>query len=65
MSSEGNSEFWRPSGPSCWFVQLLVPESRMFSDPDTVRAGPPGPRKLWIFFGSGEGNFSESPCEVP
>ena len=46
MSSEGNRDFFCPSGPTCWLVQLLVPDSRMFSVPETLIAGPPGPRML-------------------
>jgi hypothetical protein len=52
MSSDGNSERLWPSWVVCWFVQLLVPERRMFSEPLTESDGPPGPSRLWIL-GSG------------
>ena len=61
MSSEGNSDFFCPSGPICWLLQLLCPERLMFSDPDTLSAGPPGPRRLCTRLGRGEGSWSESP----
>ena len=33
----------------------------MFSEPDTLSAGPPGPSRLWTWRGSGEGSANESP----
>ena len=61
MSSEGN-RLWRcPSSDNCWFVQLLVPESRMLSEPETLSAGPPGPSRLRTGEGSRTGIGSEIP----
>ncbi len=62
MSSEGNSERFWPSSPICSLVQLLVPESRMFSEPDTLIAGPPGPSHDCMRRGSGDGSANERPC---
>ena len=64
MSSEGKSERRRPSSPVCWLLQLLVPESLMFSEPETLSAGPPGPSRLWILDGSGDGNWNDSPVRA-
>ncbi len=61
MSSDGKSERFWPSTVVCWFVQLLCPESRMLSEPETFSAGPPGPRMLVAKLGSCTGNASCRP----
>src|SRR5262245_30070680 len=65
MSSDGNSDRDCPSSPICWFDHWLVPEMRMFSEPETVSAGPPGPSQLCIFLGRGDGNLNDSPLPDP
>ena len=61
MFSVGNSERRWPSRVNCWLLQSLCPESRMFSEPETFNAGPPGPSRLCTRAGSGEGSLNESP----
>ena len=61
MSSEGNRLLRWPITPSFWFVQLLVPERRMLSEPETLSAGPPGPSQLVSGPGSRTGIGSEMP----
>jgi hypothetical protein len=66
MFSVGNSERFWPSMPICWLLQSLCPESRMFSEPETFSAGPPGPSRFCTRAGSGEGSLNESPVvEAP
>ena len=60
MSSAGKSDRRWPV-MVCWLFHSLVPASLMFSEPETLIAGPPGPSRLCTRLGSGEGNSNERP----